>query len=250
MLWKALLENSEKKENVWASVICNLLIPTILLSESLGSRWLGARWALITALIVPLIYAIWDFHLRRVFNLWSMLMFVSILLSGGLGLLELDGFWFAVKEASVSCLIGILVLFSVRTKTPVVRTLLYNDQLLRIGQVHRAIFLRGNLRELESLLNQINLWLASSFLVSGVLNFALARYLLRSPAGSIGFNSELARLNWWTWPVIVLPCGFMMVYACRKMISGLQNLSGLHPAYILRRGGMDLPENGVSVTPN
>jgi hypothetical protein len=47
---------------------------------------------------------------------------VSILLTGGIGLLQLDTRWLAVKEAAIPGLIGLAVLMSTRTRYPLVKT--------------------------------------------------------------------------------------------------------------------------------
>ena len=55
----------------------------------LGRHWLGPKWGLIVALVFPLGYGVYDFVRRRKTNFISVLGFVSVLLSGGLGLMKL-----------------------------------------------------------------------------------------------------------------------------------------------------------------
>jgi hypothetical protein len=80
-----------------------------------------------------------DFARRREWNLISILGFISVLLTGGIGLLQLDPKWIAVKEAAVPGIIGIAVLLSLRTRFPIVRTFLYNDKIIRMDEVDAAL---------------------------------------------------------------------------------------------------------------
>ena len=70
-------------------------------------------------------------------------------------------------------------------------------------------------------------FLAASFLLSAVLNFGLARYLLKSPSGTPEFNAELGKMNLLSWPVIVLPSMAMTMYALWKLLRGIEALTGL-----------------------
>ena len=79
----------------------------------------------------------------------------------------------------------------------------------------------------DKLLRDASLLLTLSFFVSAVLNYALARYLLRSPAGSEAFNTELAKMNLWSWPVIVLPSMAMTMFALWRLLGGIQQVTGL-----------------------
>jgi len=66
-----------------------------------------------------------------------------------------------------------------------------------------------------------------SFLLSAVLNYALARYLLKSPPGTEAFNAELGRMNLLSWPVIVLPYMAITMYVLWRLLSGFTQLTGL-----------------------
>jgi hypothetical protein len=153
--------------------------------------------------------------------------FVSVLLTGGLGLMKMDGFWFAVKEAAVPTVIGLAVLASMRGKRPLVRQFLLNESVMDLPRVDEALAARGNRPAFDGLLRTSSYLLALSFLVSAVLNYALARYLLKSPAGSPEFNAELGRMNLLSWPVIVIPSMLMMMFALWRLIGGIRRLTGL-----------------------
>jgi hypothetical protein len=79
----------------------------------------------------------------------------------------------------------------------------------------------------DRLLTNASYLLTLSFGVSAVLNYVLARYLLKSPGGSEAFNAELARMNLLSWPVITLPTMAMTMFALWRLLGGLQKITGL-----------------------
>jgi len=90
-----------------------------------------------------------------------------------------------------------------------------------------ALAERNSRAEFEQLLRGSSFLLAGSFFLSAVLNYGLARYLLKSPAGSEAFNAELARMNMLSWPVIALPSAAMSMYALWRLLGGLKRITGL-----------------------
>jgi hypothetical protein len=225
-----------KRENLLLNIICNIAVPSLILMKFSSERWLGPVWGLVIALAFPTGYGLWDFARRRQANFISIIGFASVLLTGGFGLMKLDGFWFAVKEAAVPSVIGLFVLLSARTKRPLVKTIIYNDQVLDTARVDTALAERGRQRDFENLLARSSRALAGTFLVSAILNFGLARYLLKSPPGTEAFNAELGKMNIWSWPVIVLPSMVMLMFVLWKLIGGIQRLTGLEQEQIFRGG--------------
>lgn len=216
-----------KKENLLFNLACNIAAPTIVLMKFSGENRLGPVWALVVALVFPLSYGIYDFVVRRKTNLFSVIGLCSVLLTGGLGLFKVDGVWFAVKEAAIPLLFGAAVLISARTRRPLVRELLYNGQVIDVPKVDAALAQRGNRAEFERLLKRASIGLALSFLLSAILNFGLARYLLTSPAGTEEFNAQLGRMNMLNWPVIVVPSMVVTMIVFWRLMGGLTRLTGL-----------------------
>jgi hypothetical protein len=95
------LKKKNDKENPLINLLFNIVLPALILSKLSSETRLGPFWGFIVALSIPLLYGIYDFAKRSKTNLISVLGFISILLTGGLGLLKVDGFWFAVKEAAI-----------------------------------------------------------------------------------------------------------------------------------------------------
>ncbi len=216
-----------KKENLLINLVFNILIPTLVLSKLSTEARLGPVVGLMVALAFPLGYGVWDFLERRKTNFISILGFTSVLLTGGLGLMQVSGMGFAIKEAAVPAVIGLAVMISLKTKTPLVRTMLYNDQVIDVERVDAVLALKGNRRDFDRLMVEASWLLSISFLVSAALNFALARYLLKSPAGTAEFNAELGKMHFLSWPVIVIPSMAMMMFALWRLLGGIKRITGL-----------------------
>src|SRR5882757_5697403 len=223
-----------KPENFFLNLICNVVLPTLVLTKFSTDKWLGPVWGLVVALAFPITYGLYDFAARKKANTLSILGFVSVLLSGGMGLFKADGFWFAVKDAVLPTCIGLFVLISMRTKSPLLREMVFNDQIVDVARVETALAARGQASAFEALMRRSSMWLALSFIVSAPVNFALARYILRSPPGTPEFNAELGKMHLIVWPVIVIPSMIALMIIFWKLLNGLAALTGLTTDEILR----------------
>lgn len=228
--------SNEKKnqESPFASLLINIVIPSLVLMKLSKDAYLGPKLGLVVALAFPLFYGLRDFRARHKINFVSVLGLVSILLTGGIGLLQLDRHWIAVKEAAVPALIGVAIVGSLRTKYPLVKKLLYNDQVLHVERVNEALKEKNNEPAFERLLGTTSLLLAASFFVSAVLNYGLAQYILTSEPGTAAFNEELGRMTALSYPVIVLPSMLVLMLALFVLLRGIKKLTGLNMETIFR----------------
>lgn len=216
-----------RAENLLLNLVCNVALPTAILTWMSGDRWLGPKWGLLVALAFPVGYGLYDFIARRRWNFISIIGFVSVLCSGGFGLLKVGGIWFAVKDASIPGIIGFVVLGSMGAKTPLVTELLYNPQVIDVEKVEAALAARDAQKPFARLLRQSTGLLSIAFFVSAALNYGLARHLLQSPPGTAAFNGELAKMHLLSWPVIVLPSMAMMMFVLWRLLRGITALTGL-----------------------
>jgi hypothetical protein len=224
----------ERRESVLLSLGINIAIPAVILMKFSGENALGPVGGLIVALAFPLTYGMVDFARRREWNIVSILGFVSVLLTGGIGLLQLDPKWIAVKEAAVPAIIGIAVVLSLRTRFPIVRTFLYNDKIIRVQEVDEALARRGNRAAFDRTLVNASWMLAGSFFVSAVLNFVLAKLIVKSQPGTTAFNEELGRMTALSYPVIVVPSMLIMIAALWYLFNRIQRLTELDLEQILK----------------
>src|SRR6185503_1931943 len=127
------------QENLFINILCNVAIPAVIMAQLSKESRLGPAWGLVVALAFPLTYGVYDFVARKKTNLISVLGFVGVMLSGVLGLLKLDGRWFAVKDAAIPTVIGVMLLFSMRGREPLVKTLLFNEAVMDVPRVKAAL---------------------------------------------------------------------------------------------------------------
>lgn len=225
-----------KPHNLWLNLGFNAVAPAVVLSLLSDSSRLGPTRALVLALVFPLGYGAWDLLTRRSWNLFSVIGIVGTLLTGGLGLLKMSGFWFAVKEAAVPTVLAAAVPLSLRTRQPLVKTLLYNDQVLNTIRIQEALEARGTVAEFDRVLAWISWVLGFTLLASALVNFALAWWLLPDQSGTDHFNRQLAKLQFWSWPGTFIPVSAGMFLALMRLMRGLETLTGLdrselfHPA--------------------
>jgi len=216
-----------KQENILLNLACNVAAPAIMLTK--GAKWLHLtpKTALVAALAFPLAYGGYDLVRRRNFNVLSALGFTSTLATGGLSLLKLEPFWFAVKEAIVPTLIGLAVLFSRHSKSSLLNALMLNDQVVNLARIRDGLRTANRESDFERLLDRTNWMLAGSFALSAVLNFVLARLIITALPDTLEFNEQLGRLTWISYIVIMVPSLGMMLFALMRMFNGLTRLTGL-----------------------
>ena len=180
-------------------------------------------------------YGLYDFAKRGRFNFISGIGFVSVLISGGFGLMKLDGTWFAIKDGALPVLIGVAVLASMRAKEPLVHEMFYNPQIIDVERVDAALAARGADEEFKRLMRSAGYLIALAMLVSGLLNYGFARAIITSPANTEAFNRELAKMHWVSLLGISIPTMGMMMYALWRLLGGLQRATGLALDEILKQ---------------
>ena len=126
-------------------------------------------------------------------------------------------------------------MISLKTPYPLIRTLLYNPELINVNKVHAALITHDSVRAFERLLVRCTWLLAASFLLSGILNYFLARWIVVSPSGSDAFNSEVSKMMAWSWPVIAIPSIIIMMLALLQLLKGIKNMTGLELEDILHK---------------
>lgn len=219
--------------NPLLNILINIVFPAVILNKFSTPEHLGPAMAMLVALSLPTLYGAWDFFTTRHHNFVSILGFASILLTGGLGFMHVDGIWFAVKEAAIPGLIAVVTLGSLKTSKPLVKLMLYNERVINLAAVESALDQRGTRLGFRKLMISTTLMLSFSFVVSAILNFALAVWILKSPAGTPAFNEELGRMTALSYPVIVVPSLLVMMIAVWMLVRGLKKLTGLNIEQII-----------------
>lgn len=205
----------------------NIIIPSLVLSKLSGENALGVQYALLLAIAFPLAYGIKDLLKESKVNPFSALGLVSVILTGSIGLLKLDPFYLAIKEASIPALLGLATLISLKTPYPLIKTLIYNNVVLDTHKVKQALAERNQSANFDRIMVKANYLVASSFFLSSFLNYMLARMIVKSPAGTEAFNAELGRMTALSYPVIAIPSMLVLVIALWYLFSRIHQLTGL-----------------------
>jgi len=171
------LPEAQQKPRPLVDLLVSIIIPSVVLMKFSGPDKLGATWGLVVALAFPVAYGLWELIINKKRNWIAVLGIVSVLLTGGIGLFKIDTKWLAIKEAAIPAIIGIGVLVA----------------------------------SIEKKLDGANNLFAGTFAFSAVMNFILAKWLVKSESGTSAFNEELGRMTLLSYPMIAIPSMIMMV---------------------------------------
>ncbi len=221
------------KESPLASLGLNIVVPVLVLTTLSGDDRLGPVVALVAALSFPVGYGVYDLVRRKRANFVSVLGVIGVLLTGGIGLLKLDVQWVAIKEAGVPLVIGLAILGSLRTRFPLVQKLL--GQIIDMEQIEEAVSESGHAVAFQQRLKNATYIIASSFFLSAVLNYILAKLIVVSPAGTTEFNQELGRMTAISFPVIAVPSIFLLAMAMYYLLSGIAGFTGMDIQRLMRK---------------
>lgn len=216
-----------EKENMWLNLLVNIIAPTLILMKLSGEDKLGPTYALIVALAFPIGYGIYDYLKRRKLNFFSALGVVSVMLTGGFALLKLPPDYIAIKEAAIPALFGIAVLASLKTRYPLVKTLLLNPQVLEVDKINHAVDQHDSKSAFERALAVASMMLAGAFFLSSALNYGLAKYLLTAEPGTEAFNAQLGKMTAMSLPVITIPTMIVFIGAMFYLFSQIKKHTGL-----------------------
>lgn len=189
------------------NILINVVFPTLILTKT--EDYLGVKEALVIALSLPLGYGAYDLITEKKFNILSILGFVSVLLTGAIGLLELDASMIAVKEALIPLLIGISILILKKTKYSLSQSLL--PKVLDFEKIESSLKDDESKQSFAKLIDYFNYFMAFTFLVSATLNFILAKMIVKADAGTVEFNKQIGEMTALSFPVIALPTTILLI---------------------------------------
>jgi hypothetical protein len=221
------MTEEKKKENGLANLIINIVLPAMILMK--GAKYLStlnSTQVLLLALAFPFFYGLYDFVIRKEKNFIPILGFVSILLSGLVGILELSREYIAIKEAAIPFIIGCVIIVSNYTSFPIAPKFLYNGDIFNKEVINNNLTDQGK-TELDERIKKASIYLFFSFMLSAFLNFIVAKYFIVSKTGTPAFNDELGQMTLWSYPIIVLPTMVLMIGIIRYIYVSIKNLTGL-----------------------
>ena len=191
-----------KSSSSFFNLICNLIIPTIILTKFSSESTLGSFYGLLIALSFPIFYGLSEFYFNKKINFFSILGLVSVLLTGGIGVFQFSSDWLAIKEAFIPGIIGMAVIISTYTKYPLLK--MFFEETLNIEGLREKLTHSEN-EWFSARFRFSSLILGGTFFISSFLNFFLATWIVVSEPGTEAFNQELGLMNLLSLPIIALP---------------------------------------------
>jgi len=220
-------QTKTKRPNTFLELIFNIAIPSVILMKLSGTEYLGSVYALVLALLFPLAYGLYDFIKNKSMNFISLLGFLSTLLTGGIGLFELDVEWLAIKEAAIPSVIGLVVLISGFWGKPLIAKLLLNPMLFNIDLIYQALSDKNKTESFKGRIQRANHLLSITFVFSATMNYLLAKWIVVSPAGTAEFNEQLGEMTLYSYPVIAIPSMLMLMAIMFYVVKSITKLTGL-----------------------
>ncbi len=214
-----------KKNNQLISILINIILPLIILTKFSEEGYLGPLWGLIIALAFPLFWGLYELLIQKVKSIISIVGFVGTLLTGIIGLMQFPPQWYAVKEAAIPLLIGLIVLISTKKPWRLVTKLIYNREFFNIDKIEDRLSLNGSHEQLEKVLNRANRLLSYSFFFSAILNYFLAKIIVHSMPGTTQFNEEIGKMTMFSYLIITLPSALFIVLIFKHILSSIENFT-------------------------
>lgn len=220
-----------KADNPLLDLGCNLVLPILILNK--GDDWLGLapEAAILIALAFPVGWFIRDYITTRLINGVSILGVVSVLMTGGIGLLKLSPMAFAIKETAIPLALGLAVAFSAAIGKPFFREIIFgpkNRLQLDVDGINSALDSDDKRSAFDRLLTVCTWLFAASFLVSAILNFAITRMVVTTDPNidAAAFNAEIGKQTGITFVVVSIGTLPVMLLAMAKLIKGFRRITG------------------------
>jgi len=228
------VKSSATKERLWLNLLINVGAPVFVLTCL--NTYLSPLGVLLLALLFPFSYGLHDYLRSGRKNIYSAISILGVLLNAGFGLFQLGPKWVIWKEAAIPFVLGLITLASLKTPFPGWR-LIYNESVYSTERITAVLKVRGNEEKFGHALRNVTFLLAGSFFLSSVLNYLLAKALIRSQPGTEAFNAEYARMTALTWPVIVIPVVLVIFVTALYLAYRLSRLTGLPLKMLYREKG-------------
>ncbi len=191
------------KSGGFQDVLITVLIPAIIMTTLAKEDRLGPTWALVLALAFPVVHGVRGVLRDGKLDWLPILGVVSVLLTGGLALLEVPKEYIVIKETGVPLVIGLVLLGFQLAGKPVVRWVL--SQVMDMERVAADYAAKGKEDAFRRDVMVFDYGYLLSFFVSAVLNYILAVVILESEPGTPAFTEELGYMTALSFPVISVP---------------------------------------------
>ena len=242
-----------KKENPLISILFNIFIPVLILKN--GNDWIFKtlvyfRFSLqdssiiqlssvtfLIALAFPITYFINDFFKRKNFNLISILGFINILLTGGIGVFGakfgLSKNWFIFKEGFLPLFIGLLLLIMKKYRQNSFNKILLNETLFDNYKIRSSIK-EEEQNNFEKLLGRASAHFILGLFISSIIQFILASTIVVSDPGEPSFNDQVATMTWVSYFAVLVPTILIVGKGYWELIVGIEKITNIKKEEFLK----------------
>ena len=227
-------------ENPLLNIFVNVLLPIVALSQlskSGDKSWhIGPEYGMAVAVAFPFIYGVVFFFKNKKFNFYSVLGIISVLLTGFItihvwnedgSIKENADLLFAIKEAAIPLMLGAAMLYSHRTKNPLIDVFFLNPDIFDIKKIEETAKEKNTFNDYLAFRLKLTWMFASSFLLSSLLNFILAMYLLKDANDKESYNLAVGKVMGYGYLVIGIPLMIIMVGCLIYLMKTISIITGL-----------------------
>ena len=238
-----------EKENPLISISFNIFIPVLILKN--GENWIYkilqlldiaelpvqfldtinlSSMAFLIALIFPVGYFIYDFLKRKNVNVISILGFINVLLTGGIGIFGerfgLSKNWFIVKEGALPSFIGLGFIILRKLRKNSFNKILLNDIIFDNHKINSSIKYEDQ-NEFESIVHSAGSHFIVGLFMSSFIQFILASLIVTSNPGQSLFNEQVATMTWVSFLAVFVITMSVVGKGYLGLISGVEKITGL-----------------------
>ena len=238
-----------EKENPLISICFNIFIPVLILKN--GDNWIHeilhlldiaelpvqfldainlSSMAFLIALIFPVAYFIYDFFKRKNVNVISILGFINVLLTGGIGIFGerfgLSKNWFIVKEGALPSLIGLGLIILRKLRKNSFNKILLNDIIFDNHKINSSIKYEEQ-NEFETIVHRAGSHFIVGLFMSSFIQFILASLIVTSNPGESSFNEQVATMTWVSFLAVFVITMSVVGKGYLGLISGVEKITGL-----------------------
>ncbi|MEQ1504242.1 MAG: VC0807 family protein [Myxococcota bacterium] len=222
----------------WIELGCTVVAPTVVLL--FGGAWLGPKLAVAVAVAFPLGFAAMAIARDGRPTALAALSLASVVITGGIGLLDVDPRWFAVKEAAIPVAIGALMVATASTPWSAIGVVL--DRVLDPERMQSAFDRAGGRAGYDAVTHRATIELGAVTIASGAASFAMARWMVTAASGTDLFSTQLGSYTGWSFVAVTLPVLGLSVWVLRRALERLEYALGVPVEDLIRAPHGEDPE--------
>ena len=233
-----------QRENPIISLLFNIVLPVVILNHGHKILSIGSVLSLLIAISFPVGYGINDyFKNNKHKNPLSIIGTLNVLLSGSFAILQLEGYWFAIKEAFFPFIIGVWFYISSFSRNSLMKWVVYKSFIFQPDVIESKLDNEEKKNIYDQLLKKSTIYFSLCFFLSAVLNFVVAmKIFVLDKAGvilspveyQIIINQQIADMTWISFLVIGMPLTIVSGWTLWWFINELKKLTSLKLEEMIR----------------